>query len=560
MSLFRRRDLLEAGLRAGALSALGAPFLALSRAEAFTTESCETRAPTGRLRGLRRDGADSYLGIPYGTGVSGARRFRAASPVADWPGVYDATRLRYSALQPGQSWAPGEAGRAEECLYLNVWTPSHMRPGTPVMVYNHGGGVTMGSSGTFYTNGANLARHHDVVVVSTNHRLGLLGFLYLDELGGEEYRGSGNNGLSDIALALRWVRRNIAAFGGDPDNVTIFGESGGGLKTSCLYAMTAAKDLFHKASIESGPGIRLMEKDRAAENSERVLHHLGLNRSNWRDLVHLPADRILAAQAALGQDVASIPAFRGRDGIGAVGLEGIGPVMDGQVFTAHPFDPVAPAISRDKPLMTGGNADEETYFAFLAGDMAAFSLDEAGLLARARQSVGEAAPALVAAYRQEQPSASPSQVFIAMQSDLFSGIGARAIAERKVAQGGAPVYLYDFAYARGDMVPGTDYPFGTPHGLDMAVKFDNPVAPPPETGLPALTGPRPERFAMCHRMAELWTNFARNGRPSAAGQPEWPAYDRTTRPVMRIDLACRVERDPRPAVRRFWEQHALLPV
>ena len=550
-----RRDLLQAGG-----CALAAGLLTASPLRGQPAGSCEVRTPLGRVRGLRAGGADSYLGIPYAGGVSGANRFKPATPTAPWRDTYEATCLRPGSMQrTDKSWAPGEPPNAEECLFLNVWAPSAAKPGRPVMVYSHGGGVTLGSSGTIYTNGAHLAAHQDVVVVATNHRLGLLGFLYLDHLGGDEYAGSGNRCMTDIALALEWVQHNIEAFGGDPGNVMIFGESGGGLKTSCLYAMPAAAKTFHKASIESGPGVRLMEPGLAAENTGRVLHYLGLDRSTWRQLLDTPAQRILDAQVQLEKDNAGVSDFRGAQGIASVGLGGIGPVLDGHVFTAHPFDPAAPAISRDKPLMTGGNAAEEAMFAFMAGDLDAFRLDEAGLLARARKEVGDAAPALVAAYRQDRPQASPSQIYIAMRSALFSGAGARTIAERKAVQGGAPVYLYNFAFARGDDVPGTSYPFGALHGLDMAIKFDNPEPPPPETGLMSLTGPRPERVAMCRTMSELWANFARTGKPSAVGQPEWPAYSLASRAVMRIDLACRVEHDPNPAERAFWDSHPMTP-
>lgn len=538
---------------------LAAGLLTASPLRAQPAGSCEVRTPLGRVRGLRAGGADSYLGIPYAGGVSGANRFKAATPVASWRDAYDATHLRPGSMQrTDKSWAPGEPPNAEECLFLDVWTPTGAKPGRPVMVYSHGGGVTLGSSGTIYANGAHLAAHQDVVVVSTNHRLGLLGFLYLDALGGEEYAGSGNRGVCDIALALEWVQQNIEAFGGDPGNVMIFGESGGGLKTSCLYAMPAAAKTFHKASIESGPGIRLMEPALAAENTERVLRSLGLDRSTWRRLADIPAQRILDAQVQLARDRAAVSAFRGAQGIGAVGLEGIGPVLDGHVFTAHPFDPQAPAISRHKPLITGGNAEEGTFFAFMYGDLGALKLDEAGLLARARKEVGDAAPDLVAAYRKDRPGASPSQVYVAMVSALFSGVGARTIAERKIAQGGAPVYLYSLTYKRGDLVPGTDYPFGALHGLDMAIKFDNPDPPPADTGLAPLAGLRPERFAICRTMSELWANFARTGKPSAADQPEWPAYSLVTRAVMNIDVPCRVENDPHPAERAFWDSHSLL--
>ena len=551
MSRCHRRDVLKGGSLAMAVAALAWP------GDAAAPAACEVRTPLGRLRGLRQGGADAYLDIPYGEQVSGVNRFKAATPVPGWTGVRDATRLGAASFQrAAKSWAIGEPPNAEECLVLNIWTSSAPGRDRPVMVYSHGGGLTLGSSGTIYTNGANLARMQDVVVVATNHRLGLLGFLYLDALGGEEYAGSGNIGLTDIRLALEWIQQNIAAFGGDPNNVMIFGESGGGLKTSCLYAMPAAANLFHKASIESGPGIRLLSRDDAAENSERVLQSLKLGKSNWRDMVNIPPQQILDAQEALAKATTGRDIYGGAKGIAAVGLGGIGPVLDGHVFIAHPFDPDAPTTSSGKPLIVGGNHDEETSFAAMRGDLEAFRLDEAGLAGRLGTMLGTDAPTAIEVYRRDRPQATPGQIYIAIRSALFSGIGARVIAERKSAQGKAPVYVYDLTYARGDVVPGTNYPFGALHGLDMPIKFCNTDPPPADSGLFPLAGLRPERVAMAHNMSALWAGFARTGKPQAEGVPDWPAYTSDTRDVMYLDVACSVMRDPDPNVRAFWAAHA----
>ena len=192
----------------------------------------------GRLRGLQNAGLATFKGIPYAGSVSGANRFKAAPPLKPWTGVRDALALGAPSLQPGQR--RNEPPQDEDCLFLNVWTPAADGRKRPVMFYSHGGGFTTGSAGSGYQDGGNLARTWDVVVVATNHRLGLMGYLYLGDLGGEEYATSGNQGLLDICDGLKWVHENIEAFGGDPANVMIFGESGGGAKTSCLYAMPSA--------------------------------------------------------------------------------------------------------------------------------------------------------------------------------------------------------------------------------------------------------------------------------------------------------------------------------
>jgi para-nitrobenzyl esterase len=197
----------------------------------------EVEISHGKIRGVREEGVNIFKGIPYAGSVSGDRRFRRPAELQPWAGVRDATHFGAPSIQPPR---PNEPEPAEDCLFLNIWTPANDGGKRPVMFYNHGGGFVIGSGGKWSQDGANLARSFDVVVVQTNHRLGLLGYLYLDDLAGADYAGSGNQGLLDIVAGLKWVHANIAVFGGDPDNVMIFGESGGGAKTSCLYAMPEA--------------------------------------------------------------------------------------------------------------------------------------------------------------------------------------------------------------------------------------------------------------------------------------------------------------------------------
>ena len=227
----------------------------------------------GKIRGVRTDGVNIFKGIPYAGRISGDRRFRRPAPLEPWAGVRDALQLGAPAIQSPRR---NEPPPAEDCLFLNVWTPANDNKKRPVMFYNHGGGFVIGSGGSPGQDGSNLARNFDVVVVETNHRLGLLGFLYLDEIAGSDYAGSGNMGILDITEGLKWVNKNIAEFGGDPNNVMIFGESGGGAKTSCLYAMPEAAPYFNKASIESGPGVRMTARETAAETTAKVLKELNI--------------------------------------------------------------------------------------------------------------------------------------------------------------------------------------------------------------------------------------------------------------------------------------------
>jgi para-nitrobenzyl esterase len=343
--------------------------------------------PQGRLRGYREQGVSIFKGVPYAGSVSGKMRFRKAGPVEPWSGIRDALQLGHPSIQsPNQTYGINEPDPAEDCLVLNIWTPACDSGKRPVMVYNHGGGFVSKSGGSADQDGAHLARMYDVVVVATNHRLGLLGFLYLDELGGEAYQGSGNRGVQDIAVALQWVHDHIGIFGGDPENVMIFGESGGGMKTSCLYAMPEAAPYFHKASIESGPGVELITAETAARTTHSLLNYLDIPPAQWQKLLDLPAATLLGAQENLPREQGlSRDGFRG---IGNSGTGSFGAVVDGHVIPQHPFEPVAPEISRNKPLLTGWNEDEHIFFAAFGGDTGVFSLSEDGLKSRLENDFG----------------------------------------------------------------------------------------------------------------------------------------------------------------------------
>jgi len=500
----------------------------------------------GKVRGATEEGVSSFKGIPYAGRVSGDRRFRRPAPLEKWSGVRDALTLGPPSIQPGRQASATEPAPAEDCLVLNLWTPAADSRRRPVMFYSHGGGYVTGSSGSRGQDGANLARHFDVVVVETNHRLGLLGFLYLDEIAGEEYAGSGNNGVLDIVDGLRWVHDNIAAFGGDPTNVMIFGESGGGGKTSCLYAMPSAAPYFNKASIESGPGIHMTTREIAGGTTAALLKRANLDRSQWRKLLELSAADLLTLQTQW-PPVPPDQTLRPRpDGSRPPAAGGFGPVVDGTTLPNHPFDPTAPAISRDKPLIVGWNEDEYNFFAWQRRDASGYGVDLDGLRAKLEPRFGSDTARIVDTYRKSRPTASPTDIFVDVQSVTMMGVGSIEIAQKKAVQGGAPVYLYNFGYKSESKVPGTDYPMGTPHAADIAFKFDNVASPNP------FSGNRPERLVAGHNFAELWTTFARTGRPAAVGQPAWPAYDLTRRATMRIDTTCEVIDDRHRLERELW--------
>lgn len=409
------------------------------------------------------------------------------------------------------------------------------------MFYSHGGGFVVGSGASAGQDGSNLARNFDVVVVETNHRLGLIGFLYLDELGGEEYAGSGNMGMLDIAAGLKWVYENISQFGGDPNNVMIFGESGGGAKTSCLYTMPEAAPYFNMASIESGPGVRMTPKETAEETTAMLLKALNIAPKDWRKLLDVPASELLLMQGKL-PFVAPFLEKNNKQSTMQRRAGAFGPVVDGIVLPHHPFDPSAPEISKNKPLLVGWNEDEYTFFAWERKDTESFKLDFEGLHKKLEPQYGEDTKKIIETYRKARPDVTAPDIFIAVSSITMMGLGSVDIAKKKVKQQGAPVYRYNFGYKSEKLIPGTNYAMGTPHAMDISFKFNNEI-PPVDGSQPKESffgGNRPERFVASHHFAELWTTFARTGKPAAKDVPAWPAYNLKDRPTMRIDTKCEV--------------------
>ncbi len=331
---------------------------------------------SGKLRGAHVDNIYAFKGVPYGASAIGRNRFMPPQPPPPWSGVRDA--LVYAGHAPQSPNRPkrrpeletilGPADttpEGEDCLTLNLWTPGlGDRAKRPVMVWLHGGGFAYGSGNRAVTDGANLARRGDVVVVSINHRLNILGFLHLADIGGSSWAHSGNAGVLDLVAGLLWVRENIEHFGGDPGNVTIFGESGGGGKVSVLLAMPAARGLFHRAIIQSGAAIRASTRERANALAEAVLNEVGLSHDECERLQSLPIERLLAAM---------VPASRavGRTKWPLLDRYDFGPVVDGIDLPQHPCEPGAPAIADDVPLMIGGTREESAFF--LANDDAVWN-------------------------------------------------------------------------------------------------------------------------------------------------------------------------------------------
>jgi para-nitrobenzyl esterase len=411
---------------------------------------------------------------------------------------------------------------SEDCLVLNVWTPSLHRPAErPVMVWLHGGGFVVGSSGIPPYDGTHLAAKHDVVVVSVNHRLNTLGYLFLGEMGGEKYADSGNVGMLDIVLALRWVHDNIAQFGGNPANVTIFGQSGGGGKVSTLMAMPPAKGLFHKAIVESWSALRMSSRYEADQAARKFLEQLQVTPSRIDDLLTVPVRQLIAAVHAMPMPNR---------------LLYFTPVVDGRSLPRHPFDPDAPALTADVPMLIGTNKDERTLFALNTPDL--FSLNEEDMRAKLRAFLQltdqSKLDGVIAAYRKARPNASPSDIYFAVTTDRVFRMDAITQAERKAAQHAAPAYMYLFAWP----TPVLGGKLKAAHIMEIPFVFDN------IDKVPGFIGNGPELQPLADKVSSAWVAFARTGNPNHALLPHWPAYDMNARATMIFNNECKVVNDP----------------
>jgi para-nitrobenzyl esterase len=552
---FSRRFFLGTGA-----AAIAAPSL-LVRAGAntvgnFTTTHApfaEVEIDSGRIRGGHSRGALAFKGIPYAGSVAGKNRFKAPPPVTPWKGVRDATALGPPALQtPNTTYGENEPAYSEDCLVLNVWTSAVKDGGKrPVMVFCHGGGFESGSGGHRVQDGGHLASTYDVVVVTMNHRLGLLGYLYLGELGGADHGYVANPSMLDIAASLQWIKRNIATFGGDPDNVFVFGESGGGLKTCTLMAMPAAHGLFHKAGVQSSTMLRGISKDMATENARRVLAGLDLGPQDLGKLVDVPADKLLAIQFAGSKGPLGTPTREWRasnpnppsplkDDFGPGDW---GPVVDGTVLPRGPFSPDATPLSADMPLLIGNGRDEAAFFEM--GNPAFFNMDDAALKRWAQKTLGSLAGSVLAEYEKTRPNATATERGIAIETAIRSGNHVVIVADRK-SQQPAPVYRYRNDYQSNHQIPGTDWTLRAGHATDIATTFYN-------YDIPDLQGNGPGLAEASKAISGYFASFARNGVPTAAGQPAWPRYDTTRRPVMLLNAQCHVANDPGGEERQFWQ-------
>ena len=517
----------------GSALALGAAVMAKPALGATMFPVVETAR--GKLRGLESGGVSIFRGVSYAADTSGKNRFMPPQPVEPWSGVRDA--LHWTDVAPQ---IPGDrrhvyadlimvdrnpSGMGEDNLSLNLWTPK-IDPNAkkPVIVVLHGGGFYSGSGNSVGMDGEQMARFSDSVVIAINHRLGAFGFLHLAEFGGDDFATSGTVGMQDIVAALGWVRENVAAFGGDPDRVLVYGQSGGGAKTSVLMAMPGGKGLFQRAGVMSGSALRMMPPEMASATAKRLLDALEIAPGDVRKLQQVPWTTLLETQAGL----------EAADRARGEAPRSFAPVVDGITLPRHPWDPDAPSISADVPMIVSSVLDERSY------RMGDFAMDEAGLLAFAKERLGERAADAVAAYRAEDPDAKPFLLAARMDSDLTFRKGAFAQAELKARQGGAPVWTYLWT----EPSPAVDGRFGAVHGIDVAPSLYNTRG--------ALNGSSPAANELAAAIAGSWAAFAANGDPNNERVPEWKPYSAPRRTTMIFDQDLRVEDDPRAEFRKYW--------
>jgi para-nitrobenzyl esterase len=415
----------------------------------------------------------------------------------------------------------------EDCLFLNVWTPTTDTENRPVMVWIHGGGFAFGSGAQPIYQGDGLAKFGDVVVVSVNHRLNVFGYLHLGDVMGSEFASSGTVGMQDLVLALEWVRDNIEGFGGDPGNVTIMGQSGGGAKVSILLSMPSAKGLFHKASIQSGAGIVVGRKEQSTEAAKKILAELKIAESDSAALQAVPARTLLATAGKLG--------------IGAPGPGGGGsPILDGIAITRDPFMPDAPDESNDVPILLGWTKDEWTIFT--AQEPWFGTMTETDLEGRVA-AFGDQGMALLAAFKKAYPDYSPTYLWEQMISARVLQ-GTMALGERKAAKGGAPVFMWFMTWD----TPVANGMYKSPHTIEipfMLYSFDK---------VRTFVGPGDDPKKLADQVAGAWVAFAKNGNPDHAGIPHWPAFNATERAVMELNLQSRVVNDPLSEARQIIAQ------
>ena len=512
----------------------------------FGEDAPQATTTAGKVSGRAENGINVFRGIPYGEDTA-KTRFKAPLPVAAWSGVKECvewstrapqlvgerggragTAAAPQVVEParvGFHLPPDKGEQSENCLHVNVWTPG-LRDGKKraVLFYIHGGAYNNGTVNSDLYDGNRLCHRGDVVVVTVNHRLNAFGYMYLGELGGKEYSESGNAGMMDIVLALKWVRENIAEFGGDPSRVLIFGQSGGGAKCATLMAMPAAKGLFHRVLTMSGQQVTAKPTAIANEVTKDVLDKLAVKYNKLDALKTLPMERI---QEAARVSSAWLP------------------VTDGGALPRDPFDPDAPGLSAGVPMMLG-NTHDETVTA--AGRTGALTWEEAprALKNSVGQYLGSYSPEeIIRRYREIYPERDAAHVVVAAAVAFRAWPGQVIEADRRAADSRSQPHTW--VYRMDWEVPFQGH--WAIHTIDLPFMFDNVALAPGMCGASAEEQAAAQPLATA--MSEMLIAFAKTGNPNCKAIPHWPSYDLKERNTMIFDTTSRVEKDPREAERVF---------
>ena len=492
-------------------------------AATFPTESPIATTKYGKVRGYTDDGINVFKGIRYGADTK-QRRFMPPLPPENWSDIREVIEYGASAPQAGR----GSEKMSEDCLFLNVFTPK-LSDGRkrPVMFYIHGGAYSGGSGSSPLYDGVRLCKRGDVVVVSINHRLNAFGYLYLARFGVTDFADSGNVGQLDIILALNWVRENIAEFGGDPNNVMVFGQSGGGAKIATMLAMPAAKNLFHRAATMSGQQVTGCGVLNGTLRARAILDALKISPERINEIRTIPMERIIEALSA-------------KDPVLSFGSVNFAPVLDERSLSRHPFYPDAPAQSANIPMIIGNTHDETR--AFLGGDPTNFTVSWEQLPEKLipNMRVDIQPEAVIAEYRKLYPRLSPSDLLFKITTASRSWRGAIIEAEER-AKSGFPAYVYQLDWA----TPKDGGKFGAPHASDIQLVFDN-IAKPGATAI----GDGAQKMA--DQMSETFIAFAKTGNPNNKQIPLWKPYTMARRQTMVFNVPSKLEDDPRGAERKIF--------
>ena len=511
-----------------------------------TPKSAVAATQYGKVRGYVSGGVYTFKGVPYGQDTGGANRWLPAKAPVPWTNEYPAlvygancpqTLHSFKSIEMSFLYDWDDGWMSEDMLKLNIWTPA-LTGKRPVMVYFHGGGFSFGSAYELPSHeGAQMARNHDVVQISVNHRLNILGFMDLSEIGGPAYDESVNVGMTDLVASLRWIRENIANFGGDPDKVMIYGQSGGGSKVTCLLGMPSAAGLIHTAAVQSGGGGNSPSGEQSKELARQVMKELNLAPNDLASLQKMEWSRLFAAGNAA---IAKInPPLRGATGIGAAPAPaprvGWGPTVDGKTVTVRSYFDTAPDVSKNVPVMIGSVSEEGMQYHLQPTEAEWHE-------SLTRQYGADKATALIDAMKKAHPEKSIHTLSYGVQ-----GLGVRNNVQRMVKlkhdQAGAPVYQYWFTWQS----PQLDGQCGAWHTAELAFCFDNTKRC--EQG----TGNTPEAQALAKKMSTAWANFARTGNPSQPGLA-WTPSDPTRCQTMIFDNQCRMVDDPDGAVRKILQR------